>query len=112
MSTAPSGSAASWNAQVIQEFRANNGKVGGMLDGVPLVLLTTAGRKTGRPHTTPVVHLRDGDRHLVFGSNAGRPDHPDWYRNVLANPQVTMEVGTDAPALPDLLLRPATAPHP
>jgi deazaflavin-dependent oxidoreductase (nitroreductase family) len=85
----------SWNDRIIREFRANNGKVGGTFDGVPLVLLTTAGRKTGRPHTTPVVHLRDGDRYLVFASNAGRSEHPDWYQNLLANPQVTMETGTD-----------------
>ncbi|MCO6007240.1 nitroreductase/quinone reductase family protein [Actinoallomurus purpureus] len=93
MSATPSET--SWNERIIREFRANNGKVGGMFDGVPLVLLTTAGRKTGRPHTTPVVHLRDEGRHLVFASNAGRPNHPDWYQNVLANPQVTMEIDTE-----------------
>ncbi|GAB3957720.1 nitroreductase/quinone reductase family protein [Actinoallomurus acanthiterrae] len=85
---------ASFNQRIIQEFRANNGQVGGMFDGVPLVLITTAGRKTGRPRTTPVVHLRDGDRHLVFGSNAGSSQHPQWYHNIVANPQVTLEIGT------------------
>ncbi|MEV5705339.1 nitroreductase/quinone reductase family protein [Actinoallomurus sp. NPDC052274] len=83
------------NIPIIREFRANNGKVGGMFDGVPLLLLTTAGRKTGRPHTTPVVHLRDGDRYLVFGSNAGRPQQPDWYENLLVSPQATIEIGTE-----------------
>ncbi|MEV0400694.1 nitroreductase/quinone reductase family protein [Actinoallomurus sp. NPDC050550] len=85
---------ATLNERIIEEFRANNGKVGGMFDGVPLVLITTAGRKTGRPRTTPVVHLRDGDRHLVFGSNAGSSEHPQWYHNIVANPQVTLEIGT------------------
>ncbi|GAA1263963.1 nitroreductase/quinone reductase family protein [Pseudonocardia aurantiaca] len=80
------------NADVIEEFRANGGQVGGWLTGAPLVLLTTAGRRTGRPHTTPAVYLRDGDRYLVFASNAGGPEHPSWYRNILASPQVTMEV--------------------
>ncbi|MCO5970144.1 nitroreductase/quinone reductase family protein [Actinoallomurus soli] len=83
------------NDPVIGEFRANNGKVGGVFDGVPLLLLTTAGRRTGRPHTTPVVHLRDGGRYLVFASNAGRPEHPDWYENLLAGSQATIEVGTE-----------------
>jgi deazaflavin-dependent oxidoreductase (nitroreductase family) len=80
------------NADVIEEFRANGGSVGGWLSGTPLVLLTTAGQRTGRPHTTPVVYLRDGERYLVFASNAGRDEHPSWYLNMLASPHVTMEV--------------------
>ncbi|MER7705129.1 nitroreductase/quinone reductase family protein [Kitasatospora sp. NPDC097605] len=84
-----------WNERVIKEFRENNGRVGGAFEGVPLVLLTTAGHRTGKPHTTPVVQLRDGGRHLVFASNGGGPEHPDWYHNLLASPQVTMEIGTD-----------------
>ncbi|MDT0347758.1 nitroreductase/quinone reductase family protein [Streptomyces litchfieldiae] len=80
-----------WNEQIIKEFRENNGAVGGMFEGAPLVLLTTAGRRTGRPHTTPAVHLRDGERYLVFASNAGGPRHPHWYLNLLASPQVTVE---------------------
>ncbi|MCT2591780.1 nitroreductase/quinone reductase family protein [Streptomyces sp. N2-109] len=85
----------SWNEQVIKEFRENNGAVGGMFEGAPLVLLTTVGRKSRKPHTNPVIHLRDGERHLVFGSNAGSDKHPDWYHNLLASPQVTMEIGTE-----------------
>ncbi|REE96263.1 nitroreductase/quinone reductase family protein [Thermomonospora umbrina] len=84
-----------WNERVIKEFRENNGKVGGRFEGAPLLLLTTAGRKTGKPHTNPVIHLRDGDRHLVFASNAGSDEHPDWYHNLVAAPQVTIEIGTD-----------------
>ncbi|MFB6892872.1 nitroreductase/quinone reductase family protein [Kitasatospora sp. NPDC056327] len=84
-----------WNERVIKEFRENNGKVGGVFEGTDLVLLTTAGRRTGRPHTTPVVCLRDSGRHLVFASNGGGPDHPDWYLNLVASPQATVETGTE-----------------
>ncbi|MFE2871280.1 MULTISPECIES: nitroreductase/quinone reductase family protein [unclassified Embleya] len=83
------------NARVIADFRAHNGRVGGMFEGVPLVLITTAGRRTGRPHTHPVVALRDGARQVIFGSNGGAPRDPQWYLNLLANPQVTMEIGTE-----------------
>lgn len=86
--------AASFNQRIISEFRANGGAVGGMFEGATLVLITTAGRKTGRPHTNPAVYLPDGGRYLVFGSNLGSPKHPDWYHNLLASPQVTMEIGT------------------
>lgn len=84
-----------WNLRIIEEFRENNGKVGGMFEGAPMVLVTTAGRRTGKPHTNPVIYLKDGDRYLVFASNMGSPKHPDWYENMLASPQVTMEIGTD-----------------
>ncbi|MER5355063.1 nitroreductase/quinone reductase family protein [Kitasatospora sp. NPDC002551] len=85
----------SWNERIIKEFRENNGKVGGMFEGAPMVVLTTAGRRTGKPHTTPAVHLYDDGRYLVFASNAGGPEHPDWYLNLVASPQVTVETGTD-----------------
>ncbi|WP_019634923.1 nitroreductase/quinone reductase family protein [Actinomadura atramentaria] len=84
---------ADWNTAVIAEFRANGGRVGGGFAGVPLVLLTTAGRVSGRPHVTPAVYRRDRDRYLVFASNAGADDHPDWYKNLLASAQVTVEIG-------------------
>jgi len=83
-----------WNDAVIAEFRANEGRVGGPFDGVPLLLLHTSGRRSGRPHVNPVVYHDAGDRLLVFGSNAGGPRHPDWFHNVLADPQVTIERGT------------------
>lgn len=82
-----------WNDKIIAEFRANAGKVGGMFEGAPLVLLTTTGARTGAPRTNPVVYLRDGARILVFASNAGAPAHPHWYRNLLAHPKVTVEIG-------------------
>lgn len=84
-----------WNDQIINEFRENNGRVGGMFEGVPLVLITTAGVRSGKPHTTPVVCLREGGRVVVFGSNMGKDRHPDWYRNILGTAQVTMETGTE-----------------
>ena len=81
-----------FNRTVIEEFRANDGKVSGQFDGAPLLLLTTTGAKTGNLHTSPVVFLRDGDRILVFGSKAGAPTHPAWYHNLVANPTVTVEL--------------------
>jgi deazaflavin-dependent oxidoreductase (nitroreductase family) len=82
----------SWNQGVIEEFRANGGKVGGNFAGMPIVLLTTTGSKTGNARTSPLVYLPDGDRVVVFASNAGRDTHPLWYRNILADPTVTVEV--------------------
>jgi len=84
-----------WNSQVIADFRANQGRVGGPFEGAPLLLLTTTGAKTGRPHTTPVMYLADGDRYVVFASKAGAPTNPAWYHNLLANPRATIEVGTE-----------------
>jgi len=83
------------NRQVIEEFRANAGRVGGNYEGRPLLLLTTTGRKTGRTHTTPVMYLADGDSYCVFGSKGGAPEHPAWYLNLVANPRVIVEVGTE-----------------
>src|SRR2546422_11698922 len=84
-----------WNRQTIEEFRANRGKVGGMWEGRPLLLLTTTGAKSGQRHTNPVMYLPDGDRLLIFASKGGTPTHPDWYHNLLAHPEVTVEVGSE-----------------
>jgi deazaflavin-dependent oxidoreductase (nitroreductase family) len=85
-----------FNRSIIEEFRANDGKVGGNFDGAPMLLLTTTGAKTGRPHTTPVVYLDDPDgnrkRVYVFASKAGAPTNPAWYHNLRANPIVTVEL--------------------
>ncbi len=78
---------------VIDEFRANAGKVGGPFAGSDLLLLTTIGARSGQPHTTPLGHVRDGERLLVVGSNLGAPHHPDWYHNLLAHPTVQVELG-------------------
>lgn len=88
-------SPAEFNQRIIEEFRANGGQVGGRFAGAPLVLLTTQGARTGRPHTNPVVYLRDGDRILVFASNAGGEKDPHWYRNLVAHGQATVEIGED-----------------
>jgi deazaflavin-dependent oxidoreductase (nitroreductase family) len=84
------------NAQIIEEFRANEGKVGGYFEGKTLLLLTTTGAKTGRTHTTPAIYLEDAGRYVVFGSNGGAPNNPGWYHNVRANPDVVVEVGTES----------------
>lgn len=84
-----------WNQNVIKEFRANDGKVGGPFAGGHLLLLTTTGAKTGRQLTSPLMYNTEGDRLYVFGSKAGAPTHPDWYYNLLANPQVTIELGNE-----------------
>jgi deazaflavin-dependent oxidoreductase (nitroreductase family) len=77
------------NRELIAEFRANGGRVGDR----PMLLLTTKGRRSGRSHTTPVVYVRDGDRLLVLASNYGAPHNPDWYRNLLADHEVHVEMG-------------------
>ncbi|NEA23142.1 nitroreductase/quinone reductase family protein [Actinomadura bangladeshensis] len=84
-----------WNRQVIEEFRANGGRVGGRFEGADLLLLTSTGRKSGARHTTPLGSMADGDRLLVFASNAGGPNHPAWYHNIRADPRVTVEAGTE-----------------
>src|SRR5262249_51717693 len=84
-----------WNRGTIEEFRANGGKVGGMWEGRPLLLLTTTGAKSGQHRTTPTMYLRDGDRLLIFASKAGAPSNPAWYHNLRAHPQVTIEVGNE-----------------
>ena len=84
-----------FNKQVIEEFRANHGKVGGNFDGAPMVIITTTGAKSGEPREIPLVYLPDGDRVVIFASKAGAPTNPDWYHNLKANPSVKVEVGTD-----------------
>ena len=79
--------------RVIEEFRANGGVVGGGFEGVLLVLITTVGAKTGNPRTNPAVYLRDGERILLFATNSGGPKNPGWFHNLLAHPQVTIEIG-------------------
>ena len=85
-----------WNKSIVDEFRANAGRVGGPFEGRPMVLLTIKGRTSGKERTTPLVYLPDpepgGERVIVFGSKAGAPDHPDWYKNLVANPDVELVV--------------------
>jgi deazaflavin-dependent oxidoreductase (nitroreductase family) len=81
-----------FNRNVIDEFRAHDGKVSGMFEGWPLLLLTTTGAKTGQQRTTPVVYTVDDGRRVVIASKAGAPHHPHWYLNLVVNPEVTVEV--------------------
>ncbi|MGH7640759.1 MAG: nitroreductase family deazaflavin-dependent oxidoreductase [Candidatus Dormibacteria bacterium] len=85
-----------WNTKIISEFRANSGKVGGNFEGAPLLLLHTTGARSGQERIHPVMYqaLADGTV-AVFASKAGAPTHPDWYHNLVANPAVTAEIGTE-----------------
>lgn len=85
-----------WNAQIIEEFRANDGKVGGQFEGAPLLLLHSTGAKSGQERVNPVMYQDLGGGPVaVFASKAGADDNPDWYHNVVANPEVTAEIGTE-----------------
>jgi deazaflavin-dependent oxidoreductase (nitroreductase family) len=84
-----------WNRQIIEEFHANGGKVGGPFEGAPLLLLTTTGAKSGQHRISPLAYLPDGERLFIFASKGGAPTNPDWYHNLLAHPVVTVEVGTE-----------------
>lgn len=83
------------NQGIVDEFRANQSKVGGQFEGVPLLLLTTTGAKTGRSYTNPMMYLRDGDRLIVFASKSGAPTNPDWFHNLVAHPNAVAEVGKE-----------------
>ena len=85
-----------FNTQVIEEFRGNEGKVGGGFNGAPMVLLTTTGAKSGKRTTTPLVYLKEGDRVYIFASMAGAPTNPAWYHNLMANPRVSVEIGAES----------------
>ncbi len=83
------------NLGIINEFRANAGKVGGAFAGRSLLLLHTVGAKSGEPRINPVACIRDGDRMVIIASKGGAPTNPDWYYNLLAHPLVTVETGTE-----------------
>ena len=83
------------NKGVIADFRANGGKVGGQLEGLPVMLLTMTGAKSGRELCSPLVYSMDGDDVVVIASKGGAPEHPNWYHNLVANPDVTVEIGTE-----------------
>jgi len=84
-----------YNRQLIEEFRANRNKADGPFNGRPLLLLTTTGARSGQRRTTPMMYIPDGDRLLVIASNIGAPRHPDWYHNLVAHSEVTVEVGIE-----------------
>ena len=84
-----------FNQAVIADYRANDGKPSGQFEGSPMLLLTSTGSKSGRHHTTPVVYTQDGDRLVIVASKAGAPTNPAWFHNLVANPEATVELGTD-----------------
>jgi deazaflavin-dependent oxidoreductase (nitroreductase family) len=84
-----------WNTTIIEEFRANAGKVGGPFDGAPMLLLHHVGARTGTERVNPLVYLPDGDDFVIFASKGGANTNPDWFHNLRANPETTIEVGTD-----------------
>jgi deazaflavin-dependent oxidoreductase (nitroreductase family) len=90
-------SARDWNRQIIEEFRANEGRVGGPFEGATMLLLHHKGRKSGQERVNPLVYFKEdgGGTMCVFASKGGAPQNPDWYYNVRANPDVTLEVGTE-----------------
>ncbi len=81
-----------FNEKLIEEFRANDGKVSGPFAAAPLILVTHTGAKTGTKRTSPLVYTTDGDRIVLIASKGGAPTHPHWYLNMTANPQVTVEL--------------------
>jgi deazaflavin-dependent oxidoreductase (nitroreductase family) len=90
-----SASPAEFNAKIIEEFRANEGRVGGMFERTPLLVLHHTGAKSGAARANPLVYGADNGRYVVFASRGGAPTNPDWYFNLKAHPNVTIEVGTD-----------------
>lgn len=85
-----------FNNKVIAEFRANGGKVGPPFEGAPMILVTHTGAKSGKSYTTPLVYTKDGDAVVIIASKAGAPDDPQWFRNMVANPSVKVEIGTES----------------
>ena len=83
-----------WNTKIIEEFRANGGRVGGNFEGAPLLLLHTTGARSGQERVNPMMYRKVGDDYAVFASKAGAPTHPDWYHNLVAHPDVQAEIGT------------------
>jgi len=84
-----------FNRTIIEEFRANGGKVGGQFEGAPLLLLTTTGARSGLSRTNPLAYLEDEGRYIIIASYAGAPTSPPWYHNLVANPDVEVEVGDE-----------------
>ncbi len=89
----------SWNATMIKEFRENGGRVGGTFAGAPLLLLHSTGARSGQERVHPVMYRQVGPAMAIFASAAGADKHPDWYHNILANPRVSVEVGTQTVAV-------------
>jgi deazaflavin-dependent oxidoreductase (nitroreductase family) len=91
MSTSP----ADFNTQIIEEFHANEGRVGGMFEGMPLLLLHHTGARSGTSYVNPLAYQDDNGRYVIFASKAGAPTNPAWYHNLKAHPNVAIEVGPE-----------------
>ena len=83
------------NRRIVEEFRANGGRVGGPFEGRSMILVHHVGRRTGTARVNPLVHFRDGDRYVIVASKGGAPTDPDWYRNLMAAGRTEVEVGTE-----------------
>ena len=88
-----------FNATIIDEYRANGGKLGGQFEGAPVLLLHSTGAKSGKERINPMMYQAVGDSYAVFASKAGAPTNPDWYHNLVANPEATIEVGAETRAV-------------
>lgn len=84
-----------WNSKIIDEFRSNHGRVGGQFEGAPLLLLTTTGAKSGQQRVHPVMYMLDDGTVYVFASKGGAPSNPAWFHNLLAHPNVIVEIGPE-----------------
>ena len=83
-----------WNTKIVEEFRANEGRVGGQFEGAPLLLLHSIGARSGKERVNPMMYQAVGDAYAAFASKGGAPSNPDWYHNLIATPDATIEVGT------------------
>jgi deazaflavin-dependent oxidoreductase (nitroreductase family) len=84
-----------WQQDHVRRYQASKGADGHIWNGIPTLLLTTTGRKSGKPYTTPLIYGKDGDRYLIVGSWGGSPRHPQWYLNLVAQPQVEIQVAAE-----------------
>ncbi len=84
-----------WNASIIEEFRANQGRVGGPFEGAPMILIHHVGARSGTERVSPLVYYPDGERMVIVASAGGAPSNPAWYHNLKAHPRITVEVGTE-----------------
>jgi len=88
-----------WNTQIIEEFRANGGRVGGNFEGAPMLILHTTGAKSGEERVHPLMYLQQNGTCAIFASKGGAPSNPNWYYNLLAHPRATIEIGTETKAV-------------
>jgi deazaflavin-dependent oxidoreductase (nitroreductase family) len=84
-----------FNRQIIEEYRAKEGKVGGMFEEMSMLILHTTGRKSGKERLNPLAYLPLDEGWAIFASKTGAPTHPDWYHNIVADPDVTIELGSE-----------------